>query len=89
MARLLPMAVRIDPTGRRMSCGGPCRCYGHRSRPFPSRGRDASGPACYYLDRAELAAGWAATIRAAAEVVFAPVADRLPATVDELLGAGE
>ncbi len=87
LARLLPLAVRIDPDR------APSYFWLALSRRPPLSPLAETAPVMpevrqHYLDLAELAALTARYDRAAAEVVFAPVAARLVGLVDETWGLG-
>ncbi|APW59122.1 carboxypeptidase-like regulatory domain-containing protein [Paludisphaera borealis] len=86
LARLVPLAVRLDPD-RAPSC---LWLALSRRPPLPDRELSPVLPDVRqrYLDLAELAALTSRYDRAAAEVVFAPVAARLAALDDEPCGLG-
>lgn len=87
LARLLPLVARLDPD-RASSC-----MWLALSRRSPLPVRERPPVMAYagrrYLDLAELAALTSRYDRAAAEVVFAPVAARLPGLVDAPWGLGQ
>ena len=87
MARLLPMAVRIDPDRARDVLWRALSLRPPLSSVLEPR-THMSGDRPHYLDLAELAARVGRYERAAAEVAFAPVADRLPVLNDESRGLG-
>ncbi len=88
LARLLPLAVRIDPDR------APDLLWLALSRRQPLTALPESMPGVnhpvrqHYLDLAEVAALVARYDHSAAEAVFAPVADRLLELLDELQGLG-
>ena len=75
------------PTGRRMICGSPWH-DARRCRTSPCRLACTFQARQQYFDLAELAVLVARYDRSAAEVVFAPVADRLARLVGEQWGLG-
>jgi hypothetical protein len=87
LARLLPLAVRIDSDRApdylwlALSIRPPLSAVPEQ---WPMRNQVRER----YLDRAELAARVARYDRAAAEVVFAPLTDRLASLADEVSGLG-
>ena len=87
LARLLPLAVRIDPD---RAADYLWLALSRRSllSDLPEPGHVTPDVRQHYLELAELAALTARFDRAAAEAVFAPVAARLPGIDDERDGLG-
>ena len=87
LARLLPLAIRIDPD---RAPDVLALTLSLRTAPPVQAGASMMLPDVrrYYVDQAELAARVSRYDRAAAEVVFASVADRLASLDHEFMGLG-